>query len=148
MHIHTQSCTRKRTLIRTTNTHMHTQHTPSSALVLLLSLGITEVRTASGLHSLSVGMDGTAQLFDPWGAWSPVAGSGGLKVLQSETVSLQNSLQPPKTLVKGVAVSGNGVYFATVCRYMCVCMPFACVCARACVLYVCFCIHVCAHAVV
>ena len=94
-------------------------------------------------------MDGTAQLFDPWGAWSPVAGSGGLKVLQSETVSLQNSLQPPKTLVKGVAVSGNGVYFTTVCRYMCVyafCMcVHVCVCARvcACVCFVCVFAYMC-----
>ena len=63
-------------------------------------------------------MDGTAQLFDPWGVASPIAGGGALKVLKSETVSLESPIQPPKTLVRGVAASGNGVYFTTVCRYV------------------------------
>ena len=79
--------------------------------------GITQVHTAGGVHSLSIGMDGTAQLFDPWGAGSPAAGGGGLTVLQSEVVLLQHSPHPPKTLVRGVAASRNGVYFTTVIRY-------------------------------
>ena len=94
-------------------------------------------------------MDGTAQLFDPWGTASPVAGSGALKVLKSAAVSLENPIQPPKTSVRGVAASGNGVYFTTVRRYvcmmcaLCVCVMCVCVMCVVCVCVMCVVCNVC-----